>query len=255
MNTRLFLKNARLSGFLVRPDESLEAFKIRYNKLQNLDTELLDYFKKEKIEKIQYQNTTLMIETFFYQKQSNKGLYIWEGGGIWEYEIQGFNFSVIQLNQRWRRLQKEIIEHEIVHQLRQGFNQPVFEEYIAYYLSSSKLRSYFGPIFHNSKESILVMIITIIGAFSIAYFESVWVWIGLLLVVVFFLLRVILNQRILRKAEKNIRKIFPDLNVINILLCLTDDEIKRFSSDSLEQCCDYVKLASCPRWQQIKSLL
>ena len=67
MNTSLYLKNARLSGFLVQPGESLEAFSIRYNKHQNLDSELLDYFQKEKIQKIQYENKTLRINTFFYQ--------------------------------------------------------------------------------------------------------------------------------------------------------------------------------------------
>lgn len=255
MNTSLFLKNARLSGFLVQPGESLEAFSIRYKKHQNLNSELLDYFQKEKIQRIEYENKTLRINTFFYQKIASEELFIWEGGGIWEYEIQDFNFSVIELNKRWDRLQKEIIEHEMIHQLRQGFNQPIFEEYIAYYLSSSKVRAYFGPIFHNSKEPIFLMIITIMGAFSIAYFESFWVLLGLLLVIVFFLLRVIFNQRIFRKAENNIKKIFPKLIPINILISLTDEEIKKFSSFSLDETLNYISLARCPRWQQIKSLV
>ena len=65
---------------------------------------------------------------------------------------------------------QEVIDHELVHAKRAMFNEPKFEEMIAYQTSSSKLRKHLSPIVSSTHETVLLILMSFLIPFSILPF-------------------------------------------------------------------------------------
>ncbi len=201
------LKEVFRKGFLAGPHESKEVFEKRINASENLTN----------IKKLLPEDAILkkLDDTLYYFK-SNKKLPLWTAALTWIIEIEkGVKIPILQLPKTPRRFsfasQDEVIAHEKVHALRAAFEEPMFEEIIAYRTSTSKFRRFMGPLFSTTKES---------GAFLITLLT--FPFIRALPAIVFFLLfiRLFYRQSLFAKALKNLgaKK--------EMISYLTDNEIK-----------------------------
>lgn len=108
--------------------------------------------------------------------------------------------------------------HESLHAVRIGFNEPRFEEVLAYYYSKSRWRRFFGPLFRKPSHALffisLIFISLIVQTTSLFFLTSPllpYLKIFALLPLVDLMLRsaiLIKDQRLLKKTLKNFRKSF-----------------------------------------------
>lgn len=133
---------------------------------------------------------------------SKKKLLPWEGAIFWEDHIQ--LHPKLQTQTLCGNSQTEILHHESIHAARAAFNEPAFEEFLAYSTSPSKWKRLLGPLFTRVWEFPL---------FALSLF-SLWT----LPIPLFFLARLIYKQRVFARAKKKIP--------LPILLCLSDKEIQ-----------------------------
>ncbi len=160
---------------------------------------------------------------------SNKGLLPWEGGCLWEREGEK---PLLQLRKVFKKQERflwlytrtEIIAHELVHARRLHFNEPIFEEVLAYRTSSSAFRRFFGPLFRSSKES-LFFVLTLPTLFFLPM-----IYIGVL---GFFLIRLFRVQCLFARAKRRLMKDLGDEErVFQHLILLTDKEIITIAHDA-----------------------
>ncbi len=100
-------------------------------------------------------------------------------------EVAGVTLSIIKepsgLSSHFVSRQ-EVINHELVHAKRAMFNEPKFEEMIAYQTSSSKLRKTLSPIVNSTQETLVFILLAFLIPFSplpfITYFSylSIRLW-------------------------------------------------------------------------------
>lgn len=108
-----------------------------------------------------------------------------------------------------RKKSQEILMHEAIHAAREAFDEPVFEELLAYTTSPTLWKHYAGPLFQHMWEFPL---------FALAvFFMPFFPWIASA-VVVFFLGRLLYRQTLFHRMKKNVS--------LSVLLCLTDREIR-----------------------------
>lgn len=146
---------------------------------------------------------------------SNKGLRFWEAACLW-YDGEK---AIIQLRASLKEKEhylgivskKELIAHEKVHAKRMHFNEPIFEEILAYQTSRSKFRRFFGPFFRTPRESLLYVI-----ALFLVPFIPYLIW-PFLFITSFGFVRLIRAQRIFARAKK--------LKPFAKLVEMTDQEI------------------------------
>lgn len=150
---------------------------------------------------------------------SSKKLYFWEGAVFWD-------TPMIQIQPRLqsKNILTEILHHESIHAARETFDEPFFEEVLAYRSSPYAWKRFLGPIFQRVWEFPL---------FALACF----VFTFLFPVVVFFVLRLIYKQVLLNRMSQK----YP----LAVLLCLTDKEIRS----------QKIKWDNSPRCQLISALL
>lgn len=133
---------------------------------------------------------------------TNQGLLPWQGGCTL---IEG-HFIKIQLRKAFLYKKKiygiysrdELIAHEFVHAARMAFEEPLFEEILAYRTSTTRFRRYWGPLFRSSFES-FVFVLCLAGAFVNPLYT-----IGLLLGPLYYIGRLVRLQNIFRRALKRL---------------------------------------------------
>lgn len=133
---------------------------------------------------------------------SKKKLFPWEGAIFWSDHIQ--LHPKLQTQNLYGNSRTEILHHESIHAARTAFNEPAYEEFLAYATSHSKWKRLLGPLFTRLWEFPL---------FTLSLF-SPWT----LPIPLFFLSRLIYKHIIFARAKKKIP--------LPILLCLTDKEIQ-----------------------------
>lgn len=245
-------------GLIPGPDESEQEFKKRVEYAYKL---------KEKISEI-IENETISNEFDFAKAEeyygihpswvpifySNEKLAPWHGGCAWIFqEKEGDPTSAcLQLRKSFfgKETRKEtlwgiyprseVVSHEVCHIGRMMFEEPKFEEIIAYQTSSSPFRRWFGPIIQSAKEAylfgislILILLIDLFALFSdprLVYSEILWlkaIPIGLIFFALFRLWR---RQLIFRRCLRQIEKAIPNpKKVSGVIFRLTDREIVDFS--------------------------
>lgn len=100
---------------------------------------------------------------------SNEKMPLWHGGCAWIFQLNDDTptAALLQLRKTFRKCNRylalydrtEIIAHEISHVGRMLFEEPRFEEVIAYQTSPSKFRRWLGPIVESPKESLLFVLL------------------------------------------------------------------------------------------------
>lgn len=248
-------------GLIPGPCETEEAFLLRANYCQNLNDCLPEEIKahlltdqsfsphilNEAAENLRkrYDCSPRWIPLFF----NNYKLPFWHGGCAWIFQMteQSSTAALIQLRQSFNHSQKylgiydrnELLTHELSHIGRMMFQEPKFEEILAYRTANSSFRRWFGPIIQSSTESALFMLLLFVlivfdfflialsgpDAFAIAF----WLKLIPFSVIIIALLRLWKRQKIYKLCVKNLEACIGQEKAEAVAYRLKDQEIHLFS--------------------------
>jgi len=243
----LLEKNRR--GLIHAPDESDDAFLLRCSQAKKKESS-----PSSELAKKLYDIDPDWVQVYY----SDQRLRLWEGGCTWIESDQ----VTLQLRKTFEKKSRylgysrdEIMAHELVHVVRGSFEEPIFEEILAYQTSPSFLRRFLGPIFRSSKESTF-FVISLLATFVATLFATfqTLVYLGALTIVAGGTFRLLKAQRTFSRTRKKIGQIVGKQKALAVMIRLTDREIIRFSKMEKEQIVSYaVKISRTqPRWQQIR---
>lgn len=179
---------------------------------------------------------------------SSNGLHFWEAACVWENKIK-VQLQPIFLKKNYLGYTKEeLINHELVHLVREKLHSPIFEEILAYQ-TSKKWRKYFGPIVKNPNESkwfiFFLFAITPLSFFS-PFFLSL-----LILPIGYAFFRLFRLQKIFLRAKQKLALIVEKKNILPILVRLTDEEITLIAKQEKEEIVRFFKLSKSMRIKQL----
>lgn len=246
-------------GLIPGPNEKEDEFQQRCRyclDLKKTITEKIPFSAEEvssaEIYKIPLQKTTALfdiapswIPLFF----SNHRLTPWHGGSLWIFQVDENSppGAFFQLRQVFRHSttylgiyqRDEVIAHEFSHAGRMKYEEPQFEEVLAYRTSQSKWRRYLGPLVQAPWESALfalsLLLIFLLDLYFIMlgshelYRTVQWLKLLPLLLLFFGFSRAFLRQKQLQKCLKKLNDAVSSEEKANaILYRLQDKEIKQF---------------------------
>jgi hypothetical protein len=187
-------------------------------------------------------------------------LVTWQGGSTWiiQLGIGKPTLPIVQIHERFKKTEflyglyskKEILTHELVHAGRSQFNEPIFEEFLAYRTSASGLRRWLGPILQSQYEA-FVFVFTLLTAIALD-FASFWVedpniqsqmqwgYLGPFILIYYALIRMWMRHWNLNRCTSRLSKaINSDEKANYVSYRLTDEEIKLFAFMSPEKINEY----------------
>lgn len=193
---------------------------------------------------------------------SNEKLSFWHAGAAWIFQLKenDSTTSLLQLRQNWRKsstylkiyTRDELIAHELCHAGRMMFEEPKFEEILAYKTSPSAFRRWYGSIIQNSKEAFIFMlsllILVLISLYAVftdndsLYRISSWLQFIPLACAFFGILRLRKRHIQVDKCILHLNEILQDEHLSQaVLYRLTDREIISFSKMTPEKIRDYAQ--------------
>lgn len=205
---------------------------------------------------------------------SNYKLAPWHGGCAWIFQLTPetpfaafFQLRMaFRLSSRYLKIYKrdELIAHELVHVARMMFEEPQFEEVIAYQSASSRFQRWFGPIIQSSFES-LIFIISVFFVFLLemySFFTENFAAVKLalaaaclpLVLIGFGLGRLWIRQQQFTKCLNTLRQLIKNPNhALAVAMRLTDFEIKAFAKWELVDVQKYIEESRSKtlRWRMI----
>jgi hypothetical protein len=98
---------------------------------------------------------------------SNHKIAWWEGAATWISEDQ---LPSIQLRTNFQKgsflgySRSEVLSHEAIHAARMRFEEPQFEEVLAYATAPQPWKRFFGPLFSRTWEPFVLMLAVLLGA-------------------------------------------------------------------------------------------
>jgi len=272
-------------GLIPGPQEELEAFAKRVNYSLNLKDHLPEELKAnlsdgtvhkpevlipatEKLKKI-YDCAPTWTPLFF----SNYKLPFWNGGCAWIFQMteDSPTSALIQLRQAFNKSSKylglytkdELLTHELSHVGRMMFQEPKFEELLAYRTAKSSYRRWLGPLVQSSAESALFLLflfmLVVFDVFLLAldrpdaYFLAIWLKIIPILVIIAALARLWKRQKTYASCIENLKMCLKSDKAEAVAYRLQDNEISLFSKIEPQEIRDYAihKMKHELRWQII----
>lgn len=205
---------------------------------------------------------------------SNEKLAPWHGGCAWIFQMteESPTAAFFQLRKAWYASsyylgiysRKEFLAHEISHIGRMVYQEPRFEELLAYRTSTTSLRRWLGPIVRNARESLLFVlfvlaaIVSLFFAFysnnQLFYEMALWLQVIILSLVTFGLYRVWQDQRTFSRCCERLQELVREKEQVNaVVYRLTDKEIADFADMDSKAILQYAVEQSQKslRWQVI----
>lgn len=250
------LKKLNSKGFIVGPDETELQFFNRVEVLTEAKTKQNLGFKTTFLKRVFSQVYDFEVDWLLYfKKRSVNILYAAETN---LFLIDGLIIPVVKLTKNFlfERYRKNILVHEVIHAIRSAFNEPKYEEFIAYSCSDSGFYKNFGPIFCNRSDLFIFLILSFLPLLGVFFIKCpFWLnFLPLFLFVIFLLNRLVNRRRIFKKALERLKHQFePEVNPLSIVVRLTDNEIEFFSKTSLSEARNFIIEQSSLRWRQILS--
>lgn len=272
-------------GLIPGPEEESEAFSRRVdyslNLKESLPKELTDNLSGDDLQKPEVLSPACASLKKLYDCApewpplffSNFKLPFWQGGCAWIFQVKEDSptSALIQLRRTFLRSPKylgiydrdELLAHELCHVGRMMFNEPKFEELLAYQTAKSSSRRWLGPLVESSMQSalfLLVLFMLIVFDFFLiatnrpdAYFMALWLKIIPVVAIVLALMRLRKKQRTHAKCVDNLGACVGKDKARAVAFRLKDDEIVLFSTMGPEQIRDYAteKIKDELRWQVI----
>ncbi len=252
-NNPAYLSNERLrilftKGIIPFPGETTSALLKRTDYLEELSLNPATFFSKIPHSSFFFLTDKLPWFLGFYKPRP---LPFWIAALTWIVPtLNGFSVPCLQLPSSSSFLlpsRKEIIDHESVHARRANFNEPRFEELLAYRTSRSRFRRLIGPLFQSTFESSLLLFSLLISLFF-AIFSSALVPALCSSAYLFFLGgRLFFRQKTLARCLKALSSSYK--NCDQLLTHLTDKEITLIAKKG-----SVIRKKSCLRWRQINAL-
>jgi len=259
-------------GWIPGPQEEVEPFLDR--------VEALDHFFSYPPEQIDHFLTdTDWIETRHRTEQlfdlcpdwivahfSNKQLSFFQGAATWIVEQKGVRIPLIQLKEKFESgsLLKlysldEVLSHEVVHAARMAFDEPHFEEILAYKTSSRWWRRFFGPLFERPWEAYLFITILFVP-FALEMAQFFWPLEPFLILrylpLAFFALLTLRLSTLQLFLHRALKKLKPFLQAkakpLAVALRLTDREICTFAWASEKKLGELISKEKSLRWRLLK---
>ncbi len=207
---------------------------------------------------------------------SNEKLSLWQGGCAWIFQLDEKTptSAFLQLRKKFKTKswylgtynRKELIIHELAHVGRMVYEEPKFEEILAYRSSHSKIRRFLGPLVQSPIESLFfVFVLAVICLTSLAALVmnsffilqiAQWLWIIPIVLLLVSLCRLIIRQRQLKQCLKKLEKIYKNSAFANHLTYrLTDKEICLFAKLKSNEIISYIQTnaSSSFRWKFLNS--
>lgn len=269
-------------GLIPGPEESADAFFVRVQYCLNLKQTLaaqvaMTSLETEEGKKLIQEAAPITRELYDIVPQwtpivfSNQKLAPWHGGSAWIFQLteDSPTASFLQLREAFAYKKRylglydraEVVAHELSHVGRMQFQEPKFEELLAYKTSRSWFRRYFGPIVESLWEIVVFIVLILLSLFidffliaSGAIYSGVallkilpWVWLGIGLV------RVCLRQRQFKRCLTKLEELSSNPNAV--IYRLTDDEIIRFGKMTVEEIKEYFRSDSSLRCRLIVTYL
>lgn len=246
-------------GLVPGPNETSEAFSLRVRQAISLSSPEIPEWKGalDKVHRLFH-----VIPDWITVKIGGPGLNYWEAAATWQEEKEGVFHTTIQIPdskkiRKFKRLVslEEVCAHEMVHAVRCAFQEPRFEEILAYQTAEKPWRKILGGLWKNPNEMRLFLLL-LFSSFSVQ-------WIGLFfslptytlsflflpwLFLIFAASRLCRDYRTFQKCQKSLQRIFPA--PLPLMLYLTDQEIALFSKANIAEIRAYMD--SCVddlRWQ------
>jgi len=244
-------------GLIPGPAEDEAGFLKRVQKILNPSVEEMP-ISGTKVEKDQWIAAhQLTKELFDFQVcwlpavYSKRNLPFWQGAAAWIYQdVEGVKKTVLQLRPSMKFKpylglypQQEVLAHEIAHAARMAFDEPHFEEKLAFLTSKSGYRRFLGPFFRSSKESyvfVILLILPLLTQIASLFFEASAFFTSLSFLpwccLAFGLIRLLHLQNLFKKSIKKIRCLLKDpKKATAVLFRLTDQEIIFLAKHTLEE--------------------
>jgi hypothetical protein len=186
---------------------------------------------------------------------SNYKLPIWQGGCTWIFQMteESPTSSLIQLRKTFINSTKylgiynrtELLTHELAHVGRTMFQEPKFEELLAYNTSKSRFRRWFGPLVQSSTESamflLLIFMLVIFDVFLItlnhpdAYALALWLKLIPVFITLAGLLRLWKKHQTYKLCIKNLTACVGSSKAEPVAYRLQDAEIIVFAKMNKKQ--------------------
>lgn len=243
-------------GIFPGPSESEEDFLLRAEALKSLDSS----------PPVLIQRTFNVAPDWIEVVTASKGLYFWEGAATWiEENSEGKRWCKIQYKDTFLTRfypKDEVIAHEMVHAMRLMFDEPRFEEILAYQTSQSRFRRYFGPLFSHPGESKLFLGSVVLSwilywaelLFDVS-FRGGWILLLPLFVLGFGVFRLFRSQSIFAQALRRLKMAAQkDVNPLAIALRLTDAEVEQCAQWTPEEIRTFAAQENNLRWRQIHTM-
>lgn len=203
---------------------------------------------------------------------NNYQLSPWHGGCAWIFQLteETPTSAFLQLRKGFHDHSRylglydrhELISHELAHVGRMMYQEPQFEEILAYQTSSSRWRRWLGPIVQSSKESMFFIIL--LGAVILADLASLtlhpgqsfplslWLKEFLMIILLFAIGRLGWRFWLLNRCLHQLTEAYQDSqSARHLLYRLRDHEIRTFASASPEAIKETIQaqLPSSFRWR------
>lgn len=261
-------------GLIPGPDETEEEFIQRANYCLKLKANLPDLFDNVSSQELElgdeaiHQAYALTKKIYGLAPEwipllfSNYKLAPWHGGCAWIFQLNNtVPFAAFfQLRQEFRHSSRylgiyernELIAHELVHAARMMFEEPRFEEIIAYQSTPSFFRKWFGPIIQSSRESLIFVlslgIVFLLEIYSFFIHDTAGMKMAMAAALFplgltgFALIRLWMRQTQFSRCLCNLKSIVKEEDEpTSLALRLTDREIIAFSKMAPEEIQTYIK--------------
>lgn len=182
-------------GLIPGPGEAEEEFRKRVDYCLNLKQELArqaeKIFPESQLEPVEQLKNAFSITKKLFDIEpswiplfySNHNLAPWHGGCAWIFQMEENSPTSALLQMRKAFFYKkrylgiyqkdEVISHELSHVGRMVFQEPEFEEIIAYQTSDSCLRRFLGPIITSARETLvfvsILVVLIILDFFTLSF--------------------------------------------------------------------------------------
>jgi hypothetical protein len=206
---------------------------------------------------------------------SNHQLSPWHGGCAWIFQLnaEAPTSTLLQLRSRFRRFstylglydRNELIVHELAHVGRMAYQEPKFEEMLAYQSSLASWRRWLGPIVQSSKESFAFVLILGLAILADAAFLSAGAglataafWIKLVPIILLLMAigRLIYRHYCFDRCLEKLKVLLNPRAAQHLLYRLQDCEIKLFAQLSPMDISEWIEKASHQhfRWRFLKTI-
>lgn len=207
------------------------------------------------------------VQVFF----SNYQLMPWHGGCAWIFQlsIAEPTAAFFQLRKAFRDHRvylgmydrDELIAHELVHVGRMMFEEPVYEEMLAYRTSKSAWKRWSGPLVRSSAESawfvfllmpiIFLDLYLLFNGYESYYWKMMWLKLLPCAIVIAGVVRLMRRHRTFERSLTNLKGCVGD-NAEAVIYRLTDLEIDAFAEMSPEDIHKYAAADRSLRWRVIR---